>query len=213
MDFELTEEQELIQEMTRRFLEERCTMGKVRELLDDPTGFDRDGWREAAELGWTGILVPEKYGGGGIGETPIGDLVVIAEELGRALQPGPFLPTNVVTYAIAEFGSDAVALDANRRREEFARLEVQLPLGQDLLVRFVKSCGVIDHFQNCPGAFDAEKVIAPVVAVTKSYAALPLVRLRVKSHRDRVIGPKLATLCHSAYKRVRVRPPVIDRLR
>ena len=109
MDFELTEEQELIQEMTRRFLEERCTMGKVRQLLDDPTGFDRDDWREAAELGWTGILVPEKYGGGGSGETPIGDLVVIAEELGRALQPGPFLPTNVVTYAIAEFGSEEQA--------------------------------------------------------------------------------------------------------
>ena len=71
--------------------------------------FDAELWRQGAELGWTAMLVPEAYGGGSVTEQPMVDLVVLAEELGRALNPGPFVPTNVVADAIARFGSEEQA--------------------------------------------------------------------------------------------------------
>ena len=64
-------------------------------------------WQQGAELGWTAMLVPEEHGGGSVTEQPMVDLVALAEELGRELNPGPFVPTNVVAAAIARFGSQA----------------------------------------------------------------------------------------------------------
>ncbi len=75
------------------------------------------------------------------------------------------------------------------------------------------SDGVLDHLQNRFRAFDAEKVVAPVVAVAKRHAALALVRLGAKAHRNCVVSPELAALCHRADHGVRVLPLVIDRLR
>ena len=75
--------------------------------MEEPDLFDAGIWRRGAELGWTAMLVPEEHGGGSVTEQPLVDLVVLAEELGRALNPGPFVPTNVVADAIARFGSQA----------------------------------------------------------------------------------------------------------
>ena len=66
-----------------------------------------DLWRRGAELGWTAMLVPAEYEGGSVTEQPLVDLVVLAEELGRELNPGPFVPCNVVADAIARFGTEA----------------------------------------------------------------------------------------------------------
>ena len=69
----------------------------------------REIWRQGAELGWTAMLVPAEYEGGSVTEQPLVDLVVLAEELGRELNPGPFVPCNVVADAIATFGTEVQA--------------------------------------------------------------------------------------------------------
>jgi alkylation response protein AidB-like acyl-CoA dehydrogenase len=105
VDVELTDDQELFVETTRRFLETHAPMTSVRALFADPVGFDRGVWRQGAELGWTAMLVPEDLGGGSLSGQGLPDLALAAEELGRALHPGPFLPSNVVAFALAAYGS------------------------------------------------------------------------------------------------------------
>jgi alkylation response protein AidB-like acyl-CoA dehydrogenase len=77
----------------------------VRELIDDPVGFDRDYLGKAAEIGWFGALVPEEFGGGSVSGAGLLDAAIIAEERGRLVQPGPFLPMNVVGFALANAGT------------------------------------------------------------------------------------------------------------
>jgi len=110
MDLQRSEDQELFRETTRKFLEAEVPLTRVRELADDPAGFDRGWWKRGAELGWTSMLVPEAYGGVSLsGEDGEGllDLVLVAEEMGRLVSPGPLLPTNVVAAAVSERGSAA----------------------------------------------------------------------------------------------------------
>ncbi len=104
MNFGFTDEQNLLREQTRRFLSERAPMSVVREVAGSPAGFSRELWRAASELGWTGILVPEAFGGVGLGWV---DLTVILEECGRALFPSPLIGHVLAEAAIAEYGSDA----------------------------------------------------------------------------------------------------------
>ncbi|MCV7443548.1 acyl-CoA/acyl-ACP dehydrogenase [Mycobacterium paraense] len=93
MNLELTDEQAALRDTTRRFLAEKAPIsGHVRELLDDPTGVDQSVWRGLADLGVTGLLVPEQHGGAGMTMVEAG---VVAEELGAALHPGPWLSTAV----------------------------------------------------------------------------------------------------------------------
>jgi alkylation response protein AidB-like acyl-CoA dehydrogenase len=112
MDFGFDDDQELLRTSTRGFLERRNPVAQIRTRLEAPEVFVRDVWREGAELGWTALLVPEEYGGGSVSAQPLIDLVVIAEEFGRALQPGPLVPTNVVADALVRSGSE-------QQRQEF----------------------------------------------------------------------------------------------
>lgn len=108
MEISLSEDQQLFRETCRRALEEHSPIGHVRELIDDPVGFDRAVWRQGGELGWYAMLVPEEHGGGSVSGDGLVDLTIIAEELGRMVHPGPFHATNVVAFAVAEFGSAAM---------------------------------------------------------------------------------------------------------
>ncbi|CDO90432.1 acyl-CoA dehydrogenase [Mycobacterium triplex] len=96
MNLELTDEQVALRDITRRFLADKAPIsGHVRELLDDPSGMDGHAdavWRGLADLGATGLLVPEEHGGAGMTMVEAG---VVAEELGAALYPGPWLSTAV----------------------------------------------------------------------------------------------------------------------
>ncbi|BBY38695.1 acyl-CoA dehydrogenase [Mycobacterium mantenii] len=93
MNLELTEEQVALRDTTRRFLAEKASISQhVRALLDDPTGTDAAVWRGLADLGTTGLLVPEEYGGAGMTMVEAG---IVAEELGAALHPGPWLSSAV----------------------------------------------------------------------------------------------------------------------
>jgi alkylation response protein AidB-like acyl-CoA dehydrogenase len=106
VNFAFSEDQVLLRDSTRRFLADRHPLAAVRDKLEAPSTFDRAAWREGAALGWTAMLVPEEYEGGSITGQPVVDAVALAEELGRVLYPGPFVPTNVVADAIAATGTD-----------------------------------------------------------------------------------------------------------
>lgn len=104
MDLSLTDDQELLRETTRRFLETESPIAEVRRLESEPSGFDGDVWRRGADLGWTSMLVTEADGGGTVSGAGLLDLVVMAEEMGRLVAPGPLLPTNVVAGAVSAAG-------------------------------------------------------------------------------------------------------------
>jgi alkylation response protein AidB-like acyl-CoA dehydrogenase len=108
VDVELTDDQELFRETTARFLERTCPLTTVREWAEkEPTGFPSAWWRQAAELGWTSLLVAEDHGGGSVSGHGLLDLALIAEETGRAVSPGPLVPTNVVAAALSDYGTEA----------------------------------------------------------------------------------------------------------
>ena len=92
MDLGLSEEQELLKNAARDFLEKECPETLVREMEDDDKGYSPDLWKKMAEQGWQGLLIPEAHGGAGFGYL---DLIILIEEFGRALVPGPFISTQV----------------------------------------------------------------------------------------------------------------------
>src|SRR5205085_5747516 len=102
------DEQLALRDTTRRFLAEKAPIsGHVRALLDDPTGVDEAVWRGLADLGVTGLLVPEEHGGAGMTMVEAG---VVAEELGAALHPGPWLSTAVAAArALTRVDADEAA--------------------------------------------------------------------------------------------------------
>jgi alkylation response protein AidB-like acyl-CoA dehydrogenase len=109
MNLELNDEQLALRDTVRRFLAEKATIaGHVRPLLEDPTGMTADVWQGLADLGTTGLLVPQRHGGAGMSMVEAG---IVLEELGAALYPGPWLSTAVAaTRAMARFGVDAATL-------------------------------------------------------------------------------------------------------
>lgn len=105
MNFDLTEERQMLQDTLRRFLSDRYTTATRNEILDSDTGFSTDIWAQLAELGVLGALFSEDDGGfGGAGF----DLSVVFEELGRAGVVEPVLDTAVLGGGlIAALGNDA----------------------------------------------------------------------------------------------------------
>jgi alkylation response protein AidB-like acyl-CoA dehydrogenase len=108
MDLELTDDQELFRSTTRRFIESTCPLTSVRALADAEAAADDAYLRQAAELGWFATLVPEALGGGSVSGQGVADASLAAEERGRLLQPGAFVPMNVVAHAIAGGGTEAM---------------------------------------------------------------------------------------------------------
>ncbi len=92
MDLGLSEEQELLKNFARDFLEKECTEALVREMEEDEKGYSPALWKGMADQGWCGLIIPPEQGGSGMGFM---DLAVLTEEFGRALVPGPFLSTQV----------------------------------------------------------------------------------------------------------------------
>ena len=88
----LTEDQELLAQTARNFVRTNSPLSRLRALRDgqDSVGFSREVWQEMAQLGWAGILIPEEYGGAGLG---LADFAVVLEAAGRNLAPEPFLST------------------------------------------------------------------------------------------------------------------------
>ena len=111
MYFDLTDEQQAIKSTAHDFLAARYKSERIRELADGEQGFEQSDWDEMAELGWTGLALPEEWGGQGLG---IVELAVLFEEMGYALAPSPLLSNTVAGLALSLCGSD-------EQRERFLR--------------------------------------------------------------------------------------------
>ncbi|HEY6530907.1 MAG TPA: acyl-CoA dehydrogenase family protein [Acidimicrobiales bacterium] len=101
MDFAPTDDQELFRATARSFLEREAPLATVRSWIDRPDGFDAGWWRQAAEIGFTSFLVSEEAGGGSLSGRGLDDLLIVAEEMGRLVSPGPLVPANVVAGAVS----------------------------------------------------------------------------------------------------------------
>ena len=103
MDFALSEEQQLLADTVRRYLDEECPVTRVRELVAKEPGADGGTWKALGELGLAGLLVPEEHGGSGLA---LLDAAVAAEALAWGVAPSPFLGSAVMApIAIREAGS------------------------------------------------------------------------------------------------------------
>ena len=124
MDIGFSEEQELLRETARRFLQHECGSQFVRQRMAElATGTD-EFWQKLAEQGWRGIVYPEKDGGSGLG---LVDLVVLMEEMGRAVMPGPFLSTVLLEHDLQLYSKRAKSCevafgDGTWHRERVAQL-------------------------------------------------------------------------------------------
>ena len=103
MDLGLTEQQTIFRAAAREFLEAECPTSLVRAVEESGEEYSVDLWRTMASLGWLGLGIPEEYGGSG---GTVADQVVLFEELGRALAPGPMLFSAVVCAQTILLGSD-----------------------------------------------------------------------------------------------------------
>ena len=94
----LTEEQSMLRDSARGLIGDKAPVSHLRHLRDtrDATGFSRDLWAAFAEMGLSGLIVPEEFGGSGLGCVEAG---VVMEEIGRTLMPSPFLSTAVLAAA------------------------------------------------------------------------------------------------------------------
>jgi alkylation response protein AidB-like acyl-CoA dehydrogenase len=168
MQLDLTDEQALLRDTTRRFLETEAPITVVRSLYEHADGFDREWWRNASMLGWTSLFVPETHGGGSLSGRPTSDAVIVAEEIGRFVAPGPFLPVNAVAAALAwsDHGSRwgdvlhglvtgeslatwALAEPGDRWRVEDLGTTASISGGMVTLhgeKAYVEACGAADHF-------------------------------------------------------------------
>jgi alkylation response protein AidB-like acyl-CoA dehydrogenase len=97
MQFGLSDSQRLLQDSARKFFAAECPMAQVRHLMETDTAYDGALWSKMAEQGFTGIIFPEEYDGAGLGMV---ELILLMEEAGRALLPGPFFSTVVLAGSV-----------------------------------------------------------------------------------------------------------------
>lgn len=102
MDFDLSDEQRMLQQTVDQFMKDSCPPARLRELFDHETGFDPKLWQGLSELGVAGIHLPAEYGGS---ELSVLDLAVVAETLGNHAAPVPFFSHALAGLAIALAGS------------------------------------------------------------------------------------------------------------
>ncbi len=103
MDFDLSKAQKLLQQSARDFFARECKPERVRALMATETAFDAELWQAMADQGFTGLTIPEEYGGLGLS---LVDLIAVAEEMGRACLPGPFLSTLWAASLIERAGNE-----------------------------------------------------------------------------------------------------------
>jgi len=90
MNFDFNDEQKMLKKGARDFFEKECPKSLVRQMAEDEKGNPAELWQKMAQLGWLGLMYPEKYGGSGGNMI---DLIALEEEMGRACLPGAFFST------------------------------------------------------------------------------------------------------------------------
>jgi len=101
MSIAITDDHRTLATTAYDFLTARGARGAARALLEAPADAKPAFWAEMAGLGWLGLHLPEKHGGSGFG---LPELAVVVEQLGRAVAPGPFVPTVIASAVIAAIG-------------------------------------------------------------------------------------------------------------
>src|SRR3954467_13258065 len=103
----LSEEQSMLRDSARGLIGDKAPVSHLRQLRDsnDATGFSRELWKTFADMGFSALLVPENFGGSGLGCVEAG---IVMEEIGRTLMPSPFLSSAVLAAsALSRGGSEA----------------------------------------------------------------------------------------------------------
>ncbi len=108
MDLDLTKEQKILKQSAKEFLKKECPTSLLRTMKDDERGYPKEMWKKMAELGWMGVMIPEKFGG--IGGNFI-DLAILLESMGEVNCPGPFFSTVVM-------GGLAVLIGGNEEQKK-----------------------------------------------------------------------------------------------
>lgn len=108
MNFAFSEEQEMLRDSARRWLEDKAPSERVRELMETEDGYDPNLWSGIAEMGWQAMHIPEEYGGAGFTQL---ELMILLEEMGRALFPSPFLSSVVL-------GANALLLGGSEEQKQ-----------------------------------------------------------------------------------------------
>ena len=103
MNFDLTDEQQMLQAAAREFLAARLKSERIRALAESDDAFDEDLWSEMSDLNWPGLMVSEQYGGQELGTV---ELAVLMEQLGYALAPGPILSSMLTAIALETAATD-----------------------------------------------------------------------------------------------------------
>ncbi len=158
MEFGLNESQEILRESARKFFIGECPIAEVRRLMETDTAFDAKLWAKLAEQGYTGIIFPEEFGGVGLG---IVEFILLMEEAGRSLLPGPFFST------VALAGS---VLDAVANRDQKKKYLAPICRGEARsTVAFLEAAGSWDpadvHLTVVNGKLRGEKLFVPDAAV------------------------------------------------
>jgi alkylation response protein AidB-like acyl-CoA dehydrogenase len=134
VELELSTDQKLFQASTRSLLEKDHSLDRLRRLELGESPWDRDSWQRGVELGWAATIVPEELGGGSVSGDGVRDLTLLAEEMGAAVAPGPFLPVNVVLAGlVAAHGTGpdhSATIEALVSGEQVASWAVYEPGGQ-----------------------------------------------------------------------------------
>ena len=212
----LSEDQQFFRETTDRFLTEQAPPDTLRQLRNDPAGFDPDYWRRGAELGWTSLLVSEEHGGGSISDDGLVDAGLVAYEFGRHAAPGPLAVTNVVAATLSAYGAAPDVLAGLLSGESIATwcappfgserwqpTVLALHEGSDLVLRgearVVESAGQADHLLvTCREAAGVTQVLVPAdtpgvsrapmqtVDLTRRFSVVTFDETRVPS--DAVVG-------------------------
>jgi alkylation response protein AidB-like acyl-CoA dehydrogenase len=107
----LSEEQSMLRDSARALISDKAPVAHLRQLRDsrDATGFSRELWQEFAQMGFAGLLIPEDFGGSGLGYVEAG---IIMEEIGRTLMPSPFLSTSVLAVSALHHGGSGAQKSA-----------------------------------------------------------------------------------------------------
>ena len=105
MSIAITEDHRALADTASDFLSRHDSRGAARALLEAPTEALPDMWKDVAAMGWLGLHVPEEHGGSGYG---LEELVIVIEQLGRAIAPGPFVPTAIASAVLVATADDAL---------------------------------------------------------------------------------------------------------
>lgn len=106
MDADLSPEQGLLRDATARYIEDVCPMSALRDMANGATSLASGYLAKGAELGWFAMLVSDEHGGGSVSGDGLVDAALLSETRGAHVQPGPFIPMNIVASALSRGGSE-----------------------------------------------------------------------------------------------------------